>query len=472
MKRHVLAATAAAGLVLAATTFAVTAFAQPKATPTQVVTPPKASYWVSATTGSGLMGLVGAAPKNGKVGMMDGLRMARQMAAGGGVSHQLELDLGSTLAPTGAPEAAHTGPAGLGVRGALPLETPKPVTSAPPEPREEQRGEPKRPKGRLLLFWGCGEHARAGQPVIIDFSKMSAGQMPAGLASLSTATVSAPKPPSEATSRTYGRWPNAIRPNGDAQITSAASLLGDHSVRGTYTPDIRFTANQDFLAPVTFTTNAKAPSGAVTLVWAPVAAATGYAGWTFGGNGEDLVFWSSSESKTFGAFEAYLPPSEAARLVRERVLMAPSTTTCAVPAEAIQAMGANPGQGAGPEQGAGPGRGGGILFFTAYGPEQNVIYPERPADPRTPWNQEWAVKVRYRSATMQMLGQNMGAQMAADGRAASPDGPACPPATSMPNVGEMIGGATGIPGAGMLGGALGRMGKKKQETPANPNCPH
>ena len=36
----------------------------------------------------------------------------------------------------------------------------------------------QRPKGRLLLFWGCGETARAGQPVIIDFARVAQGQMP------------------------------------------------------------------------------------------------------------------------------------------------------------------------------------------------------------------------------------------------------------------------------------------------------
>src|SRR3546814_14080993 len=39
----------------------------------------------------------------------------------------------------------------------------------------------ERPKGRMLLFWGCGAKPGPGQPVVIDFSKLAAGQMPPNL---------------------------------------------------------------------------------------------------------------------------------------------------------------------------------------------------------------------------------------------------------------------------------------------------
>src|SRR6185295_15754590 len=78
---------------------------------------------------------------------------------------------------------------GLGVGPSLPLVTPH--IEAPP-PREEEPGVPReyqRPKGKMLIFWGCGEHAPAGQPVVIDFSQMtpekiSAGQMPANFTAM------------------------------------------------------------------------------------------------------------------------------------------------------------------------------------------------------------------------------------------------------------------------------------------------
>jgi hypothetical protein len=325
----------------------------------------------------------------------------------------------------------------------------------------------------LLIFWGCGEHARAGQPVIIDFARVAQGQWPTGLSSV---TVNAPRPPGVTTHRTFGDWPNSIRPNGDGGLQASSSLLGEHVLRGNYTPEMRFTATQDFMSPITFTTNAKAPSGAINLVWNTVPAATGYAGWTFGAKGDDMIFWSTSEAKAFGVYQDYIPPGEAARLVRERALLAPATTQCTVPVEVMTAMGA----GAAPQQqpGAGQPQGGGMLFFTAYGPEQNIIYPERPADARTPWNQEWFVKIRHRSSTMEMLGQSMSAMMSENGQAQTPE-ERCrmireAQAQQRGSIGSAIGSATGIPGGGMIGGALGRIGRGKQkDQPAttDPACP-
>jgi len=68
--------------------------------------------------------------------------------------------------------------------------------------------------------------------------------------------------------------------------------------------------------------------------------------------------------------------------------MAPSVTTCTVPLEVSQAA---------PQ---------GFLMFSAYGPEANFVHPPRPADARTPWNQEWVAKVRFKSGMMGALGQN------------------------------------------------------------------
>ena len=467
MRKSLMMACAAVAVVAAAVGGAL---AQPKQ-PQQVVTPPKAFYWMSATTGSGMMGFAAPQEGSGRPSMMDGMRAARQMMSGGGVSHQLELDLGSTLAATpGAPKAEHTPPPALQRRGVLPLETPR----ATPPGQPGTPGQPERPKGRLLIFWGCGEHARAGQPVIIDFARVAQGQWPTGLSSV---TVNAPRPPGVTTHRTYGDWPNSIRPNGDGGLQASSSLLGEHVLRGNYTPEMRFTATQDFMSPITFTTNAKAPSGAINLVWNTLPAATGYAGWTFGAKGDDMVFWSTSEAKAFGVFQDYIPPAEAARLVRERALLAPTTTQCTVPVEVMTAMGAGA---APPAQGSGQPQGGGMLFFTAYGPEQNIIYPERPADARTPWNQEWFVKIRHRSSTIEMLGQSMSAMMSQNGQPAMTPEERCrqqreAQAQQRGSIGSAIGSATGIPGGGMIGGALGRIGRGKQKdqpaTTTDPACP-
>ena len=45
----------------------------------------------------------------------------------------------------------------------------------------------------------------------------------------------------------------------------------------------------------------------------------------------------------------------------------------------------------------------------AYGPESNFAWPPKPANPKTPWNPEWNVRVRTKSTTTAMLGMDMSA---------------------------------------------------------------
>jgi len=54
---------------------------------------------------------------------------------------------------------------------------------------------------------------------------------------------------------------------------------------------------------------------------------------------------------------------------------------------------------------------GAIYGITAYGGEANFSYPPRPADPKTPWNIAWETKVRYKTSTGGMLGQDMAGMM-------------------------------------------------------------
>jgi hypothetical protein len=50
---------------------------------------------------------------------------------------------------------------------------------------------------------------------------------------------------------------------------------------------------------------------------------------------------------------------------------------------------------------------GAMLRAIAYGSELNLVHPPRPADPKKPWEQEWATKVRVKSVATAMLGMNM-----------------------------------------------------------------
>ena len=113
----------------------------------QQATAPKARYNMDVGTVTGMMA------------MGRGMGGAMSMAFGGGggnkQAYELRLRLGSTLSPDkGGPKADHLPQAALKVGKALPLITPtRTVSEDAPEGFEQ-------PKGRLLLFWGCG--AKAG----------------------------------------------------------------------------------------------------------------------------------------------------------------------------------------------------------------------------------------------------------------------------------------------------------------------
>ena len=365
-----------ARVALASAAIAGTAAAAPPAAK-QVVTGPVATYWISAQTTSG-MTMGGGAPS--MASMMG-------MARGGNVNKSLVLQLGSARKPTGEASAEHLPPSVLRAGPSLPLVTPR------AQPRVDTREEPgppegyEKPRGKMLIFWGCGERARPGQPLVFDFAKMASGQMPAGYAQMmNSLQVSAMQPPSPTRNATYGEWPNEKT---RTQVPGDGSLIGQHTIRGNYSPQIQFAMSQgqDFLPPVTMTANRRNPTGSFQLGWQPVAGATGYIASTMGGADETIVLWSSSEVQSLlFALPDYLRPADVQRLLANKALMQPSQTSCTVPKEVIDAA---------PQS---------MYQFVAYGGEANFTYPARPQDPKVPWNIEWTVKVRYRSATGGILG--------------------------------------------------------------------
>lgn len=368
----------------------------------QVVTGPVATYWMSAQTTSGMAFGGGGRPSAASI--MSGMR-------GGNVSRSLLLQLGSAQRPAGEPLAEHLPPQGLGAGPSLPLLTPRP--SAPAPATREEPGPPpsyEKPRGRMLIFWGCGEHARPGQPLVFDFSKMAAGQIPPGYAQMMQGLqIAAMQPPSPTRNATYGEWPNEKT---RTQVPGSGSLTGDHVIRGNYSPQMAFsmTADQDFLPPVRMTTNSRNATGSFQLGWQPVTGATGYFASTMGGDGaETIVLWSSSEVSSLAfALPDYLRPGDVGRLLANRALMPPSQTSCTVPKEVAEAA---------PQA---------MYQFTAYGGEANFTYPARPADPKQAWNIAWTVKVRYRSATGGLLG--MAAPGGDDEDSGGPTRPGQPPA--------------------------------------------
>ena len=371
---------------------ATTAYAQQK------VNPPIATYWMSVDTSSGLpMGGAGSGPSMMDIGRM----MMGGGAGGGGANRSMLLELGSQRSASGTPAAAHEIPPGLKMGASLPLETPQ---RARPEPRED--GMPdnfEKPRGRMLIFWGCGEQAGAGQPYVIDFAKMAQGQVPQGLFSR---RVAVQRGPSQSRSKIYGDWPNQ---RDSTRVAGDGSLRGDHAVKGNYSPDIRFSLadKYDFMEPVNLSTR-KSAGGGMSASWNSVANAQGYFATAMGGGkggSEDVVMWSSSNTREFGeSLMTWLPPSEVARLIREKVVMSPSTTECTLPAQFVAAA---------PSA---------FVRFIAYGEEANFAQPPRPQDPKLAWSPEWAAKVRLKSTTSSILGEESmsggGAAPAASGSSA------------------------------------------------------
>jgi hypothetical protein len=387
-----------AGVALATTALATVALGQPA----QRVTGPVAVYWLSAQTTSGFGGMGAMAGGPGGGGGRPSMANIQAMMNGGGqAQHQLTLQLGSSTKATGEPGADHTPAGGLGSDPVLPLLTPKTAPPVQGEPGQIPR-EMQRPQGKMLIFWGCGEHAPAGQPLVIDFAQISSNPQAMAAAMAKGLTITPMQPPSPSRNATYGEWPNEKT---RTPVPPTASLVGPHAVKGNYSPDINFvlTPAQDFLGPLNLTTNAKTPAGAVQLAWGALPTSQAYFASAFGGNNNTVVMWTSSAVQV-SAFVApdYLSPADIQRLVASQALMSPQTTSCLVPKEVVDAA----------QQG--------FLQLAAYGDEANFSYPPRPTNPATPWNIQWQVKVRHRSSTGALLGMDMNEMMGGGGRGGRP----------------------------------------------------
>lgn len=358
----------------------------------------------------------------GAMGQVNPMAMMFGGGRGGGAQHELLLRLGSANAPAkGAPKAEHFMPPVAKLGKSVLLVTPREAVA---DPVDEL---PQKPKGRLLIYWGCGERAPRGQPVVIDFSKLAAGQVPPGLW---TSTIIRDLGPTMANSRTYGHWPASDGKSAKPD----SSLIGPHRVAGNYSPDIAFTLSKDFMAPLR-STSVQQASGSILLSWGAIPDATGYLAFVMGGKqgpgGDmgDMVMWTSSASREFGGgLSDWLSPAQVAPLVRNRTVMAPATTSCVIPQEVRRDT---------PDFRFGT--------LTAFGPEESFAYPPRPDDARTPWNLQWTARIRHRSMTSWMEAQGMtmgGMDQGQAPPASTPD--RCRPGRG--GLGGLLGGALGLPG--------------------------
>src|SRR3546814_18308225 len=102
--------------------------------------------------------------------------------------------------------------------------------------------------------------------------------------------------------------------------------------------------------------------------WNQLAPATGYVAWAFGGmdrggQGGDVVWWTSSNAREFGGgLWDWLPPSVVANLVTTTIVLQPAQPSCQIPAEVKKASGEMR-----------------IGKLKAFGPEANFSFTQKPA---------------------------------------------------------------------------------------------
>jgi hypothetical protein len=368
-------------VLLSAVMFAASALAQTK----QVVKPPISQAWIDVATLSGFS--MGASPGQGMMNSTLGALMG-----GGGTSR---AEFGYTQAgPAGRwmdvtlytsrnpnlQQAMQSVPQVSGLAPSLKLQTPekpKPAPQVDDESPTEYSSEP--PKGKLVLYWGCSETVRAGQPKVVNLETATIAELgkffESRHATQRGAHAAAGRPV----------WPSK---DDHRSFPAGASIVGEHAYSGNGVPEsFRFSvaAAQDIMPAIALKQSEQ--PGFIQLEWNAIPTARAYFLGSMGalpGGENGMVIWTSSElpDSGFGLFD-YQTNSAVDKWLKDKVLLPPTTTRCAVPKEAA---------------------GQGMLRAIAYGTEVNMAYPPRPTDPKVAWEPEWSVKLRVKSMTTTMLG--------------------------------------------------------------------
>jgi hypothetical protein len=366
------------------------AWAQTKA-PAQVVKPPVSQAWIDVATfgGFGMPMGGGASPMSMMGGMFGGGQGGKNsfgMTQTGTAGRWVDVTLYTSRSPSLA-EALQAVPAGTQLAPTWQLVAPKVEKGPPPTPGDETVVEQQyeRPKGKMYLYWGCGDTVRAGQPRVLDMATAKPEEYGKFFVSR--------RATQRGTHSAAGRplWPNDV----DARMVPAnASLVGDHAFTGQGVPEgFKFAigAQQDLMPSIEL--KQTAASGATQLEWAALPTARAYfiaAMGAKGGSEMEMVFWTSSEVPEVGmGLIDYQTNPAVDRWLKEKVLLEPNITRCTVP------------------KGVFPEGGGAMLRMIAYGSELNLAHPPRPADPKIAWEPQWAVKLRVKSVANAMLGMDM-----------------------------------------------------------------
>jgi hypothetical protein len=210
----------------------------------------------------------------------------------------------------------------------LPLLPPPPAQpvkeTEPSEVPEEYKRET--PKGRILIYWGCGAEVRPGQPRIIDLARANPADFGTAFAGRFAPDRGARVGPG------FVLFPNE---RNRVSLSRESSLVGDHQIQGDgVPPSFKFTlgAAQDVMPAIELQSSGT-PKDSIALNWRSVNQARAYFLHAMGTVGEnDMVMWSSSDTPDsgMGLFD-YLPNATIDRWIKDKVLLTPETTQCAIP---------------------------------------------------------------------------------------------------------------------------------------------
>lgn len=358
--------------------------APPPGPPTQV--------WIDVAT-HGMAGMPDLGIMGGLAGRMmggdkgpQGYPQSRHIPAN--IGKVLDIAMYNSLRP-GVP-AEQFVPAGLAVGKSLPLVPP----TAPPGNDEHSTDRVKDVEVTVRQYWGCSATVGPGQPRILTLKlKDGALQKNGSL----VPSVYVPDRDIDV-NPSYALWPNQ---KNSKRVSDRSSLVGQHRIAGDGVPaSLQFELGRsaDFMPKIELESKGEL-SQSIQLQWQPVDRARGYFLHAMAMQDErNFVIWNSAEV-VGGGYELlnYLTGSNIEKWIKQKVLLAPTTTRCAVPKGIFQPSG----KGGKDEAMA-------ALNMIAYGPETNLVWPERPADPKQPWKPEWNVRVRTKSTTTAMLGMDMG----------------------------------------------------------------
>ena len=238
---------------------------------------------------------------------------------------------------------------------------------------------------KLLLYWGCGERVRAGQPRHLDMTTTSSNSPATGLKGRAVVEAS-PNPDSG-----VAIWPNSAS---RSVVPKEASLVGKHAFSGENIPtNMQFDlkAKQDFMPALAINVNGIKGS-ATGLNWSRIATAQGYFLMATAKNNREIIVWTSSELPEPGwGLMDYASNESLAQWKRDKIVLSANQTSCSIPAGIFSQTG------------------GAMLNGIAYGEETNLKSR----------NASWNARIRVKSATMQPFDEFNAAQLVASPNAPS-----------------------------------------------------